>query len=177
MVVFITVPHAGCFEFPKERHCDRLAEKAGYSLYYLIPDSIIFVGKVFRGDLDLNRDQALNDPFRVNIRQAANKFRPSIVLDTHSFPEKYTNFGDVDVMILDEKPGTIYGRDIARFLRDKTSYRVAYSQGDGNSIMIEMRRMGIPSVLVEFMENLRDNDLAIISEKILEWLVLNGYLD
>ena len=177
MTVFITAPHAGCFKNLPQRHCDRLAEEAALSLRSLLPNSEIFIGRVFRGDLDLNRDESLDHPFRVEIRELAEELQPTILLDVHSFPEKDTNFGDIDIAILDEKPGTDYGHDLHRYLRDNTTYRISYFSGINNSIMEEMREMGTPAILIEYRESMTDNDLATINNIIVDWLFERGYLE
>ena len=174
MTVLLSAPHAGCFSLTGERDCDLLAEKAARYLNLLIPESKLYVGYVKRKELDLNRDQAFNDPFRVNLRRAADQFNPVISLDIHSFPTP--EFNGTDLTILDESPGTDYGHDLHAFLQSRLPYRIGYYKGAGNSIMNEMRSKGIPSILIEFNEDLSDDDLTSIDLVIIEWLIEQGYL-
>ncbi len=175
MTILISAPHAGCYSLTGDRDCDLLAEKAASYLHFLIPDSELYVGHAVREEIDLNRDVALNDPFRVELRQAADRLEPSISLDIHSFPTP--EFNGADIAILDEQPGTDYGRQLFAFLQSHLyMYTIKYFSGEGNSIMIEMRKKNIPAVLIEFNEDLTDDDLSTIDFAILDWLDQEGYL-
>ena len=175
MAILLSAPHAGCFFHPERRDCDLLAEKAANYLHFLIPESELHVGYSDRAALDLNRDQSLDDPFRIDLRQAADQLKPVISLDIHSFPS--SEFGNADIAILDEHPGTDYTRNLYEFLHSQLDlYQIAYFSGSGNSIMIEMRAKGIPSILIEFNEDLPEDKLTTINFAIVEWLIQQGYL-
>lgn len=174
MSILISAPHAGCFDHTGERDCDLLAEKAATHLHLMIPGSELYVGRADRDVLDLNRDQSLNDSFRINLRTASERLQPTISLDIHSFPN--SEFDGADLAVLDEHPGTKYGQDLFTFLQSRLSYKVAYYAGADNSIMAEMRSKGIPSILIEFNEDLTDDDLTTINLVIVEWLIQRGYL-
>ena len=174
MSILLSAPHAGCFNHNGDRDCDLLAEKAAHYLHFLIPGSELYVGYVLRENLDLNRDQSLNDSFRIELRQAAKRLKPSISLDIHSYPE--SEFNGADIAILDEEPRASYAHGLFKFLQEHLPYYVEYLSGAKNSIMIEMRAKGIPSVLIEFNENLSDDDLSTIDFVIVEWLIQQGYL-
>lgn len=173
MVVLLSAPHAGCYNLNGERDCDLLAEKAAYYLYFLIPESELYIGYVDREELDLNRDQAFNDPQRIELRQAAEDLNPVISLDIHSFPTP--EFKGAHLAILDEYPGTEYGHRLFTYLQSQLAYNVKYLTGVDNSIMTEMRAKGIPSILIEFNEDLTD-ELTEIVITIITWLIREGYL-
>lgn len=185
MTILITVPHAGCREYPITRNCDRAARQAALTLKQLIPDSKLHIGNVFRADLDLNRDVALQHPFRGAIRQAIATSKINFVLDVHSYPFP-DDFGNSDFTILDESPGTWYGRSLFQFMtgtqpkrngdvQNSHGYRIAYYYGAGNSIMREARALGIPSLLVEYGEFLSSEDIEYLSSMIVDWLQEEGF--
>lgn len=173
MSILITVPHAGCFSRPMTRHCDIISEKAALNLLSFLPESEIIIGRAYRETLDLNRDESLDHPFRKEIREIVQEINPNIVLDIHSFPDGSDYFGDTDLTILDEKPGTSYGEDLFRYLEAETTYHIGYFPGIKNSIMREMRDMGIPCLLIEYSEALHENDITTLNEVIVEWLVFS----
>lgn len=164
MSVLLTVPHAGCFDQP-QRHCDLLARKAALNLQQMIPGSRIIIGETYRPHLDLNRDEALDDSFRLNIRQQT----PSLLLDIHSFPRD-DGFNSYDLVIIDEDPVTDYSRDLYRHLVKHLPYNVGYFSGEGNSIVREARQRGIPAILIEYGEFLISSDLTTINQVIGNWV-------
>lgn len=175
MTILLSAPHAGCYNHTYERDCDLLAEKAANYLSLLIPESELYVGHAVRDVIDLNRDESHNDPFRVELRHAAERLNPTISLDIHSFPTP--ELKGADLAVLDEGHGTDYGRNLYTFLKSQLyMYTVKYFSGKDNSIMTEMRNKGIPAVLIEFNEDLTDDDLSTIDIAIIDWLTQEGYI-
>jgi hypothetical protein len=120
----------------------------------------------------------MRSPFREAIREIISQEPIRIILDIHSYPDNPENpFSSYDIVILDEKPGTDYGRDITSYLREVLSYRVGYFIGEGNSIMTEMRELGYPAILVEYGEFLEDEEITTINSALVEWLLSRTYVE
>ena len=94
-----------------------------------------------------------------------------LLLDIHSFNRK--GFGpDVDVIVLDNVPGTWYGKKLYDIMK---SYliSVAYIAGsDVNDITQEARYMGIPAIIIEYGEFIPITTIDQINKSVIEWIHL-----
>lgn len=168
-MILITAPHAYCIRLPY-RHCDRVALVAAALLSELFPCQLE-IADTPREEVDLNRDESLNTPFRQRVREKI-PFA-DILLDIHSFPPGF--FGYCDVTVIDEVPGTDYGVSLYLFLEKKV--KVNYVNDIKDSIMQESRRMGIPAILIEYCEDITLEKIEEINLLIVEWLKMNSFIN
>lgn len=162
--IVLTVPHARCPSPEYAHECDYAALPTARMLHQYL--SSAWGGRVrsilslpaadeFRRDCDLNRDVCEESPYRKRVRQllTGGAGNLGIVLDIHSFPQRYTSFGPVDVALLDdEMPHADYTYSLQEYLKAKAGVRAGIIHGMDNSIMEEARQRGHRAVLVEFNE-------------------------
>ena len=176
-MILLTIPHAGYYSQPLERHCDRMAKTAGYNLSSLLDQSevIVIINYVRRDTLDMNRDVAILSDYRQQIRDILMSGHINLLLDIHSYPYEAEEFKPYDLVIIDEMPGTSYGRDLFYWLYTKGFIRIGYFNGNGNSIMAEGRRFSINSLLLEYGEFLTEEEITNFNLAIREWLTIMLY--
>lgn len=91
--------------------------------------------------------------------------RVRLLIDVHSYPKGA--FNNSEIAVLDNVPGTWYGRLLFDLLvRDGLSAAYFYGS-DVNDIVIEARARGIPAVLLEYQEELTIDQ---INRLILPWI-------
>jgi hypothetical protein len=173
--VIITVPHCQCDFSDSIRNCDRVARYSASLLFDKIPyERVIFFSDIPRAQIDLNRYPSRSTSFRRRISdlffQLARDNRTSnvLLLDIHSFDENH--FGPVELAILDEKPGN--SSYVSRFHSCLIREGVVTSRfiGDHNDILQEARSYSIPSVLLEFNENLTPSRIDEITSIVVKCL-------
>lgn len=104
MAVVLTVPHSGCpFKDTKNRICDIRSEEAAFFIYQQLSEKgipvYLFTTDVLRKEIDLNRRQTRNHPWRVHLRKRMDQIRKKhpfvILIDVHSFEhEHFDNYHD-----------------------------------------------------------------------------------
>ena len=180
--ILITTPHSYCPETTR-RVCDRNARAASVDLADALrrwANVVVLPSPaVLRSTLDMNRPEARQHAYRRDIRHRLAR-RPSLLIDVHSFPRGA--FGDdLEVVLLDNAPGTDYAERLFRALRQQhQSYGVAMALGDArlndvvgdarlNDVVGDARRAGVPSLLIEYGEHLDERDLARWNDVIARW--------
>ncbi len=194
--VILTVPHSFCDLHNHERTCDLVAQEAAESLAHLLSfSSEIFLGNSPRSFLDLNRDESFNSSYRQDIRNTLSNSQGSFLasngiiqsspesniylLDIHSFPllstesngKPYLTFDFAEVALVDHLTTTTdYVHRLANVLH-QGGVRVLVAEGnEDNSILGEAREQGIPSILIEYLEDLSSDRIDYINILIDLWL-------
>jgi hypothetical protein len=173
-IVIITSPHSLCIPGAKVRTCDLLALKAAEDLVKTLKPSfyvLYFPANVYREKLDLNRDVSVNSPYRRRVT-AALADHPLALIDVHSDPRG--SYGaDADIVILDNTPETTYGKELYNVML-RSEVFVIYREGSKvNSITQQGREYGVPSILIEYTEDLNQRKIHQANEAILTWLRSN----
>lgn len=161
--LIITAPHSFCHPALPYRNCDRVALLASDHLAsYQFNGSVTryFPANHHRAEIDLNRSVAKNTDYRRKISQALEDAQ--LLIDIHSAPLHGYEI-DADLIILDNHPGTWYGKLLYETLKHQ-GISVGYLFGANyNDITEEARKKNIPAILLEYAEYLTP-------EKIKLWL-------
>lgn len=170
MKTLVTVPHSECI-IGLDHLCDYLAPKAGR----IISDKMnarLFLADNNRTIVDYNRKYSRDWAWRKQIRDYVSKNKIQLVLDIHSYPNQIESFGTIGGMIPDVVILDSYGsfsdklsKDISDYLNNK-GVLISLIQGSDNDISIEMRELGIKSLLIEFNERLKSGDIEHICDLI-----------
>lgn len=168
--ILITAPHSLCDQNISYRNCDLISQYASISLHNIIPGSDLFLATEYRHDIDLNRDLASFTPYRKSITNKING-NNGILLDIHSFPNNY--FGQYSIVIVDNEPGTQYGKSLFYALHH-VGVSTVYNIGDENknSIVREARKSGFKAILLEYNENISKDNINKINNLIALWIKL-----
>jgi hypothetical protein len=169
--LIITSPHSFCLPNIPYRHCDTVAYAAATDLIKFGFGKATF--KYFpstypRWQLDLNRAVSYNSDYRRNVR--AEFPYAKLLVDVHSFPRKA--YGpDVDLVVLDNVPGTWYGKQLYKLLVSN-NISVAYIPGSTiNDITEDARHNDIPAILLEYGEFLNLTQIDHINQVVRPWIV------
>jgi hypothetical protein len=190
-LVILTSPHSKCDNESQVRMCDTNAEAARLSLNKLLTKEGFkvkeFEADVYRSEQDLNRFPARQTTFRTAIRSfiEQNKDQILYLLDIHSFPQGYQGFGqDTQVCLLDDTVFLSQTNDprypiypfcketllLEQMLRDKGIHTSAM-EGSINDLQNESRiDQGIPTLLIEYREDLEIHTLDQINSIITQWM-------
>ena len=170
LTVIITAPHAYCLPDLVDRHCDRRALDAADSLFLMVThQTVIFRGNILRYHVDLNRSESRSTPFRQELSSVISTVSGGLLVDVHSFPS--SKFNDVDVAVLDNAPGTNYGKTLAFLLMYANPWS-SYLRGSlKNDIVEEGRSKGLDSILIEYNERLTLDEIERINR------VVNYFID
>jgi hypothetical protein len=179
--LILTVPHAVCdiTNSNKNHTCDFLAPKSAHKINELwrqiFPDTKIFLiyGDINRKLVDLNRQQKPMPRFHQKLHNIFTKIQTSHILlwDIHSFP--YGSFGKTSSK---EEPWLVilYRKKYSwiKLLIDalqKKGYPCKAVLGDRSNYIIQTahQHYNIPSILLEFNENLSDNQLHLLVFKLI----------
>lgn len=168
--LIITAPHSLCFIKSPIRDCDTIAFRASNQLVNQLNGFLVkyYPSTHLRSEIDLNRPEARNTDYREILSN--NMSDCALLIDIHSFSR--AGFGpDVDVVILDDVPGTIYGKRLYEIMRFH-GISVAYMNGapEINDIVEEARSRGIPAILIEYMESISRETIDQINNAIIEWI-------
>ncbi len=181
--IVITVPHAVCPDRVARRSahlCDLLAPQAaacmhaasktlagGRTVSVLAP---FLPGDTSRDECDLNRRwcdmrwrerDTRQHPYRRRVRTFVqeNSARVAFVLDVHSYPRHVSDWGDYELVVLDDDEDG--SRSVAPYVSDFVSFMgeagvpTAARLGQNNDIHYEMRTvLRKRSMLLEFNESL-----------------------
>ena len=154
----LTVPHSVCKS--EIRDCDRTAHEAAIYLHSFLPGSEILESDKLRKEMDLNRKESRDSPFRKSLNNKINNYK--YLLDVHSFPNEYLeeakglNFfpkGAVppDVVLMTGTFTNDLENDIANVLCNK--YKVQIIEGvNVLDILSTAEQFKKPAVLLEFNE-------------------------
>ncbi len=182
----ITVPHSFCLnDTAYMRRCDRRASSAADIFAKILStktDIKIFLVKsdTDRQKMDENRIQSRGDRFRNTIDKIINEYNVLWTIDIHSFPfggfePKYYDY--LKFVILDDvinyqiKNNVLITMSLEHSIFNFNYDRYELLMGStANDIEEKSRSLGIPSILVEVLENLNDaelyNFLNIVADKI-----------
>jgi len=168
--VVVTSPHSLCIPGAKVRTCDLLALEAAEDLVKTLKtffNVLYFPANFYRGNLDLNRDVSLNSSYRRRVA-AALADHPLVLIDVHSDPRG--SYGsDADIVILDNTPETTYGKELYNVMLESGVFVIYIEGSKVNSITQQGRRYGIPSILIEYTEDLDRRKIHQANESILTW--------
>jgi hypothetical protein len=179
--LILTVPHSVCdiTSSNKNHTCDFLAPKAAHKIHELwrqiFPDTKIFLlyGDINRRLTDLNRQQETMPRFHQKLQNIFTKTLASRVLlwDIHSFP--YGSFGKTSskeepwLVILYRKKYSWIKLLVSTL--QKKGYPCKAVQGHRSNYIIQTahQHYNIPSILLEFNENLSDTQLHLFVFKLI----------
>lgn len=168
MSIVVTVPHSYCI-IGLGHLCDYMAPKAGSLLSNKL-NAKIFLADANRTVIDYNRRSSRDSNWRNKIKQFVIENKTKIVLDIHSYPNESVSFGTLngripDIVILDSFNGgnDRLSNEIGTYLNNNGIPTKVLAGGD-NDISIEMREIGIQSLLIEFNEGLSEQKLDNICE-------------
>lgn len=198
MKILLTVPHSLCIKNSR-RNCDYLADDASMNLdknFRKLHKAITYRIKADknRNAIDYNRKIARNSRWRVFVRKIMLDESVDVLLDIHSFPSEYSSFGYFSTESTPSNFSTEYTKIIPevvildsyhsnnKFLDYNTSinfnkYLLKYKilskllVGGENDIIMDGRKKGIPSVLIEYNESLSKERLNFINKIIAKYMV------
>jgi len=185
--ILITVPHGYCAnDMPSgkmaTRRCDRRAEQSADILSQILKSKtnlkiITIKSKMDRQIIDENRIQSRNDEFRNEIDNILDKYDVIWTIDMHSFPmggfePQHTNWPYLKFVILDNVAPRISKE---HWIFDFNFEYYELLQGSTvNDIQEQSRDLGVPSILIEVLEDkeLTDtelkNFLIVVTNRILK---------
>ena len=168
--IIVSSPHSLCQNLTY-RNCDTLAYLAASRLTNLLNLSYkanYYPSNKYRSEIDLNRDVARNTEYRINLsKDMRNSF---LLIDVHSC-EPFGYDVKADIIILDDYPGTNYGKSLYETIRSK-GVSVVYLLGDTINDIVETARhqFNIPAILIEYTENINIDVIDRTNMAILEWI-------
>ena len=167
--VVLAVPHYKCDTFGK--YCDKTSGMAAKLIRKRLDElgilnSTLF-GNVTRDVLDLNRKESRGSPFRSKLLNLVDSNEPAFVLDVHSFPEKMFET-DKDVYLI-EIASTSYSASLNAYLKSNGVSCEIFSGTRENDIMYEMLGKDVPTVLIEFKNELVEESLTYACLKVADW--------
>jgi len=174
MEVIITVPHGPACNDDDLAKVTHLCDLAAYPAALLIQErlssrgvnSFVLPADVNRRVVDLNRSPSRSSSktgFRRKLRELlkTNMGTVKLVLDVHSFPAHYDQWTGHDIVLLEDRQN-MEGLPVAS-LRDyliSTRVNASLFRGEHNDIQDEMHELGYESFLVEFNEDLLNEDAS-----------------
>lgn len=184
MKILITVPHSFCIK--NSRHvCDYLADDASLNLYKnfrkLNKVTYRILSNKNRSLIDYNRKISRNYKWRVFVRKIIINEMINLLLDIHSFPNKYISFGYIkntkiipEIVILDSYHNNYKFLDYVTSINFnkyllKNGILSKLMFGGENDITIEAREYGKRSVLIEYNESLSKKRLNFINKVIINY--------
>ena len=181
--IIVTSPHSLCDLKIKERNCDKVAKKANQfmSFYLMVLGFSVdyYYSDIHRSIYDLNRKISKKTLFRELILGNIKKNKNDIYcnFDIHSFPTKEYN-SDVYFILNNpnHKINNIFNGIFNGLKKNNIKYSVFESGKDENKlsyndIMNDFNDNNIPSLLIEFYENLSDYELFNICQKICDGFI------
>jgi len=179
--ILVTVPHAACPKSWSPRHCDRTAEEVALLLAEELPKKglrgvvHIYKGRQ-RSQIDMNRKSSRSSEWREMVRRDMQE-SPAFHLDIHSFSrtpkhrKKFPNYSPVYALHVDGPASEHATEMMAAIANIPENPFPVYSGAPGmNALQEEAIQMGIPSVLLEFDESIRGEDLRPYVERLVRYL-------
>lgn len=159
--IIITVPHAADDGIEDGHDTDWHSEPAARILADALlasgTDPIVMIGKDNRDEFDLNREWSNHRPFHIELDNHLEN--ADLLLDIHSFPKEYPQWGEYDVILFafgpyhtDEANEQVM--ELANHLREEAGVSVMIEQADDVRNFIQHKGMiaGAESHLVEVVE-------------------------
>lgn len=185
--IILTVPHAECIEDEQialqlnHHTCDYIAPEASITLasifnFFNIRPAV-FTATVNRLYGDMNRPNTRNELFRQRITQAQQSGKTKLVLDVHSFSsisaEIDDTWKDLDLGVMTLGEPKSWHISMIAFLKDVIpQFRIRQITGSQiNDIMFVADQAGIPTVLLEFYEELSQYKLTLLCSAIVSFLI------
>lgn len=180
--VITTTPHSLCkSDDTDSRHlCDLTAKKVGNYFTNEMREegvpSAWFAADVHRGTSDLNRSTARGTGYRGRVASYLDseikKGSDVWVIDLHSFPNSYKDFGGKELVLLilpsqEKDPRTM---DLMSRLNDQKVNWTSFRGESLNDIMTTSAAKGVYTILMEFNESLKDERLQKIMDVIGGWV-------
>ena len=163
--IAFTVPH-GCSK--KTPVCDENADLIALKTAEILNCENVFLSRQNRLILDMNRNKSRNSAFRKHIKNFIDKY-DAIIFDTHSFPNEYQDFGNVDIAVFDMSPSK--DDKISRFFVKefkKNGFKTSLICGlDINDIIVTTLPTDL-GILVEFRDTLNIDKTAKIFATIIK---------
>jgi len=162
----ITAPHAACPPEHERRHlCDLRAEKLARSL--ALQGDELMIGTEPRNTIDLNRLASEGTPFQSRLA-ALLQGSPAVLLDAHSFPPGSHEYGNNDVALLHNL--TPHAERFALMVADELTWKgylvMVMPRHDYDHIVTKVEKHGMPGVLIEVNELLKDPQVTEVAEVI-----------
>ena len=171
-LVVVTAPHSFCDPTSPTRMCDTLAGTAATELSdFLSPHYRVelLLSPVERYKLDLNRPWAARSAFHKQIiRQLARK--PIVLLDIHSFPDEYDDFGHSNLTLLSLELEAGYTRRLIQAISSLPIPVTALQASHINQILITAKRHGVPAALLEFHEGMPAHTRTLVYRVLKQWI-------
>ena len=168
-MIIVTAPHSQCNSEISNRHCDRKSGQAATELASILRDQgrqvQLHLADVYRSELDLNRSEARESNFRQRVRTDLTK--ASLLLDIHSFP--WPDFRGTEIAILDNSPGTSYAWILYMVLRIFNLPAKYFIGSPANDIVREAREHQVPSLLLEYREDLSTSRIREFNSVVGYW--------
>lgn len=175
-MIVLTSPHSFCAK-QSERTCDLLAELASKNLYTLFNnikdcDWLYVPSNTLRSDNDLNRIDSRDTAYRKALDIVLSIETVKIILDIHSFtnyymeeagPNNLFNKDEIppDIVIMTGKGDDYEGKSIGELLFDTLRANNINTKIIKNNPVLDIinysSEKGIPGVLIEFNEKLKDD--------------------
>jgi hypothetical protein len=169
--VVLTVPHAvaPCKKYTSH-DSDTVALDAAYAIQKAVSaqQTIIIPAKVPRYIRDLNRPFARTSEWRKDVADHIQKgpHGKTVLLDVHSYPEKYIPFDGADVVMMVEDLSAIGAFRTLLLSSLMQSFRVGLIQRPETLDIASTA--GVPATLLEFSEGNTIDVLGAMGEKIAE---------
>lgn len=178
-IVILTAPHSYCFNMSRHIHmCDFISEAALNTLahIFLKHEVLLYINKsnVDRRDLDLNRLESRNHPFRTNLNDLINSLNVDkvVLLDIHSFPFGGKSFQNAEIAIMTLSESEEYGNLITQYLINNNIFSISVKGSNLNDIIYTSIHQGVKrSVLLEFNEGLSHERLSYICQLIVDFII------
>jgi len=173
--IIITAPHSKCDPSAKERMCDKVAKQAAETLSSLIKyKHKLLLANIYRSECDLNRKKCINTDYWQQeiiptIDDPLKKYNPIFLIDIHSFPST-PDISLLPLFIIDYSGGKDYVHNLVNTLINNGIKTERREVEPVNAIIQYSLSKDIPSLLIEFNENLSIEDIKKIDEIILIWL-------
>ena len=120
-----------------------------------------------RWQYDMNRATARQTPWRTEVDSHLIP-DADVVMDIHSFPASYQNFGRSDVTVMAIVPVEVLAVDIYSALVSARVVSTLVSGTEENDICVVARRAGKRTVLLEFNESLDEAAISRAAKVIVE---------
>lgn len=178
-----TTPHSYCIpgDNPQDHKCDLSAGISGKILQDELMDTDIpvkrFPSDTHRSVYDLNREPSRETKYRKDVAsyvkgKVTTTERETWVIDVHSFPSGYPDFGDREVALLIFKDQMRNPRNslLVEYLKvGKIDYGI-YDASPLNDIMRTSIEMGAYSIVIEMNEKLSKSRVTYIMEIVARWI-------
>jgi hypothetical protein len=180
--IILTVPHSVCVD-NNNHTCDYSAE----SFADILKEKLIenkFDTKIIKSEqnrlvLDDNRFQNKYKNIKKDsllwktLRNTIKTNKNTIIFDIHSYPDHTENFGNNDIVILDNTPYQTITTELMFYLSDNGITISIYSASTGHNSILDvftLHPLYIPVILLEINEKLNKDELNKVAKLIINFI-------